>query len=443
MNIHPLIPLTLGLAGIIFGRICFQRWFNHLSLYSLIWGTGLALFELRLMNYHPITVEAWLIFGYAWIAFAIGSVALPLVRKAIGVNMEAAPQVFISPQASQTEKRVLTVAIFFLTLVAFLAVLQHWSVLLNKFGSITSVLVSGNLIYRMRTSEQLPGMVPYLDSFGLAASFFAGVYSARTGKIRLLALLPLLIVILEDVAQVGRAKILNAGILFFSGYFLARVAYPKELKTAGVGKGRRLLNLVIVVALLLSAAEFIRSFRRTYEGLYGVSRQLSKLEGAAFITPSIYMYMSSHPGVFSAYWKAGGEHPFPGSNTFAPVFRILAKFGIGEDVPDYQKFYTIPIATNTATYLRELHADFGYAGILVAPFLLGLLSTYLWLRIKTHNRFVTVAVLAHVYVIVAFTYLYQATRAGYWVMTLLISIGVGSLIDRLVRKPELPAHDAR
>lgn len=332
---------------------------------------------------------------------------------------------------------------FFLTLVAFLAVLQHWSVLLNKFGSITSVLVSGNLIYRMRTSEQLPGMVPYLDSFGLAASFFAGVYSARTGKIRLLALLPLLIVILEDIAQVGRAKILNAGILFFSGFFLARVPYQNEMKIAGAGKGRRLLNLVIVVALLLSAAEFIRSFRRTYEGLYGASQQLSKLEGAAFITPSIYMYMSSHPGVFSAYWKAGGEHPFPGSNTFAPVYRILAKFGIGEDVPDYQKFYTIPIATNTATYLRELHADFGYAGILVAPFLLGLLSTYLWLRIKTHNRFVTVAVLAHVYVVVAFTYLYQATRAGYWVMTLLISIGVGAVLDRIVRQPELHSHDAR
>ncbi len=442
MNIHPLIPLTLGLGGIVFGRICFQRWFNHLSLYSLIWGAGLALFELRLMNYHPITAEAWLIFGYAWIAFSIGSIALPLVRRAIAFDIEDQPETYILPQASPREKRVLMLTIFVLTFIAILAVLQHWSVLLNKFGSIPNVLISGNLIYRMRTSEQLPGMVPYLDSFGLAAAFFAGVYSARIGKIKLLTLLPLFIVILEDVAQVGRAKILNAGILFFSGYFLTRLPYQKGASIGNTGRGRRLLNLVIVVALLLSAAEFIRSFRRTYEGLYGVSQQLSKLEGAAFITPSIYMYMSSHPGVFSAYWKAGGEHPFPGSNTFAPVYRILAKFGIGEDVPDYQKFYTIPIATNTATYLRELHADFGYAGILIAPFLLGLLSTYLWQRIKTYNRFVAIAILAHIYVVVAFTYLYQATRAGYWVMTLLISTGVGAFLDRLVRKPELQAHDA-
>lgn len=441
MNIPPILPLFLGLAGAVFGRLCFERWFNHLSLYSIIWGVGLALFELRLMNYIPITAEAWLIFGYAWIAFTVGSVSLLLVRNALGLPEISAPN--YTPLASRREKRVLAFTIFFLTFVALLAVLQHWSVLLAKFGSVTNVLVSGNLIYRMRTSEQLPGMVPYLDSFGLAAAFFAGVYSARTGKIRLITLLPLLIVILEDVAQVGRAKILNAGILFFSGYFLARVPAPQALKTSMAMKGRRLLNLVIVFALLLSAAEFIRSFRRTYEALYGASQQLSKLEGAAFITPSIYMYMSSHPGVFSAYWKAGGEHPFPGSNTFAPVFRILAKFGVGEDVPDYQKFYTIPIATNTATYLRELHADFGYAGILIAPFLLGLLSTYLWLRIKTHNRFVTVAVLAHVYVVVAFTYLYQATRAGYWVMTLLISVGVGAVLDRLVRQPELHAHDAR
>ncbi|MDZ7413300.1 MAG: hypothetical protein ONB15_07165, partial [candidate division KSB1 bacterium] len=96
-----------------------------------------------------------------------------------------------------------------------------------------------------------------------------------------------------------------------------------------------------------------------------------------------------------------------------------------------QKFYPIPFPSNTATYLRELHADFGLTGVLVGPYLLGLLCTVLWFKVRRQPKTTTLAWLAHLYVVVAFSYLYQATRAGYWVISLGLSLLVGAVIDRL------------
>jgi oligosaccharide repeat unit polymerase len=203
------------------------------------------------------------------------------------------------------------------------------------------------------------------------------------------------------------------------------------------------VGLVLVLALFLAAAEFVRGFRGTFERFYGASRRLTRLERNFIITPSLYMYISSHPAVLNAYWKAGGEHPYPGSNTFAPVFRILARLGLADDVPDYQKFYPIPFPSNTATYLRELHADFGLAGVLLGPYLLGMLCTVLWFRARMRPKVTTLAWLAHLYVVVAFSYLYQATRAGYWVISLGLSLMVGVVIDQWCRQEASRVQEVR
>jgi oligosaccharide repeat unit polymerase len=302
--------------------------------------------------------------------------------------------------------------------------------LIEKFGSITGVLLSGNFVYRLRVANKLSGMIPYLAAFGLPAVCLAGLYCGRIGQIKLLALLPLVAVIVEDIGAAGRAQMLFAGILFFSAYFLARAASDGEKSFHLIGRGKRLLQFVLVLAILLTAAEFVRSYRLTHERFYGMSTELSKLERQTFIiTPSIYLYLSSHPGVFNAYLQSDSEHPFPGSNTFAPLFRILSRFGIGEYVPYFQKFYNIPINTNTGTYLRELHADFGLAGILLAPYALGFLCTLVWFRIKRRPRLFSLAFLSHLYVIVGFSFWYQVTRVGHWFVSLLVALVVCGFID--------------
>jgi oligosaccharide repeat unit polymerase len=425
----PLLLLFCGLAGILLSRALLGRWFNHLALYSLIWGVGMAAYSLRLISYKPMSTEVWLIIAYGWAAFAAGACVIPLGRVALGVP-EVASEAAVQPGVAPLERKLLVGAILLLSAIGLVGALQHWSVLISRFGSVAMVIVRGNLIYRMRVSDELPGMIPYVDSFALAAVFLAGVYSARSGRIRPIALLPLLVIIVGDIALVGRAKMLNGIVLFLSAYFLGRLAPGSARVPVPVARWKRVVGLVLVLALFLAAAEFVRGFRGTFERFYGASRRLTKLERNFIITPSLYMYISSHPAVLNAYWKAGGEHPYPGSNTFAPVFRMLARFGLADDVPDYQKFYPIPFPSNTATYLRELHADFGLAGVLVGPYLLGLLCTVFWFKAKRQPKLTTLAWLGHLYVVVAFSYLYQATRAGYWVISLGLSLLAGMVIHQ-------------
>ena len=433
MHVHPLWLAGLGAIGVIAGRLLFNRWFNHLSLYSLVWGVGLAFFELQLLNYNPIIAEVWLLILYAWIAFAAGSAIPLLARAAVGASEAPAPSLLPAP-STQQEQRWLLFSIVILSGIALFAVLKHWLVLMEKFGSFSSVLLSGYQVYRSRIENQVPGVIPYLDSFALAALFFAGLYCGRLGRLKLWVLLPMLIVVAEDVAQAGRGKMLVAVILFFSAYFLARLAFEQKKPAFGTGgaKLKRILTLGLFIAVFFVAAEFIRAYRGSNENFYGISKRLSKFSDYPFLTPSVYLYLSSHPGVFNAYWKAGGEEaPFPGSYTFAPIFRILAKAGLADDVPVFQKFYNIPIYVNTGTYLRELHADFGLAGILIAPFVFGWLCTLLWLRVRRRFGLIAFTWLAHLYLIVILAFLFLGTRLGHWAVSLVVSLAVSGFINFL------------
>lgn len=430
MHLPPLLLVIFGLAGVFTGRLLFGRWFNHLSLYSFIWGTGLALYEMRLIDYSLMTEEVWMVLGYAWLAFSIGAATLVFARIAIGVNDQ--PHQATTP-SSNSERRAFTIALMLLSAIALISTLRRWAILIDMFGDIPSVLLNGYRIYRLRIDGKLPGVIPYLNSFALAAVCLGGIYSARVGKIKFITLLPLFIIVLDDIAQAGRAKMLMSAILLSSAYFLAKLA-PARGETFSMSKMmKKTLAAALLVGVLLVTADFVRSYRGSEERFYGTSKELRQFEGTAILTPSIYLYLSSHPGVFNAYWQADSEHPFPGSNTFAPIFRILARLNLAESVPHFSKFYNMPIYSNTGTYLRELHADFGIAGILIAPYLIGFLCSLVWFRVKQSAKLTATALLAHLYLIVAFSYLYQITRVGEWTVSLLVSLAGGYFIERYCR----------
>lgn len=432
MTISPLLLAAFGLTGVIVGRLVFDRWFNHLTIYSSIWGAGLALFEMRLIDYYPLVEEVWMLIGYAWVAFAAGSMIAIVAQRAVGIS-PASPTTAPLERQTASEGRIFSFAILILSAIALISTLRRWLVLISMFGGIPGVLVNGYTIYRMRIAGETPGAVPYLSSFALAAILICGLYCARAGKIKLIVLIPLLIIILDDVSMAGRAKMSLGVALFVSGYFLARLQARTAQTLRTRGRLRWILTFSLIFSLLLVAAEFVRSYRGAYERFYGASQELSKLEQNAFLTPSIYLYLSSHVGVFNAYWKSGGERYFPGSNTFAPVFRILAKLKVGDPVPHFTKFYNTPVSSNTGTYLRELHADFGVAGILIAPFVLGWACTLLWSQIRVRSGLAMIALLAHFYVIVVFTFLYQVTRVGEWFVSLAASLFVCGFINHFLK----------
>jgi len=414
--------LAGGASTVVIGRWMFGKWFNHVSLYGGIWSASLALFELKLINYYPLEPETWIVIIGAWLAFVFGSLMVVLARFALGSPL-AAPLTGLSMETTGLEQRSMRTILWVLNVVSLFAALQHWYIVVKKFGSVENVVVFGNLVYSLRVAGEFPGMLPYFDSLALSASFLAGVYTASRKKIELVAMLPLAIIVILEIANMARSKIVMAAVLFIAGLFLnPRRSAPRVSRSPSWGF-RGATGIIVSIALLIAGLEFIRGTRGSIESIPAATRSLEKLRGSSFITPSIYMYVTIPHGVLNQYLKQDIEHTSIGSNMLAPVYRLLSKLGFDTPVRTYQKFYNTPAAANTGSYLRELHADFGLAGVLVLPFAFGAAVTAIWYRTRMKGSYTRVVILGHMYLIVAMSLFVIATRGG----DLLVSF-VGSII---------------
>jgi len=197
---------------------------------------------------------------------------------------------------------------------------------------------------------------------------------------------------------------------------------------------RRAVPVVLGAIILIVGVEIIRSSRAAVENLPAATPALQKLRSSAFITPSIYLYLTVDHGVFSQYLKHDDEHTPWGSNTLAPLYRFISKFGFETDVPVYQRFYGTPVRANTGSYLRELHADFGLPGIFLPPYILGLAVTVAWFRFQQTKRYVDLNLLAYLLLAVMLSLFYPATRAGDWFIGLMAGWVIARSIDWYLTK---------
>jgi oligosaccharide repeat unit polymerase len=209
------------------------------------------------------------------------------------------------------------------------------------------------------------------------------------------------------------------------------MVYPKKNTAINSSRNtlRNIVIIIVVLIILVIVADYVRIARFMEIGLkrYYSSNSFNQLANIPYFTPSIYIYFSGNPVVFSEYLKAGGEQVFPGWYSLAPIYHFLGKFGLFKYVTFYQKFYFTPIPLNTGTYLRELHADYGIWGILGFPFLLGALSAYL--SLKNTKRLWEFVLLVYIFVIIIFSVFYNAMQLGGWLITLIVAVFISNFID--------------
>lgn len=415
------------------GRIVFGRWYNHVALYFSIWGISLLLFEARLINYYPLQPETWLVILAGSLAFLLGAVTPASTRWASGSDGPS-PQPVLQTDSlvlNRDGERFLLVSLWIANIISFCAAMQHWYIVIKTFGSVTNALVMGNLLYSYRVSEGLPGSIPYLHSLAMTGAVLGGMYTAVKGTLKFVAIVPMIVMVLIETANMGRANMVIAAALFLGGYAMLRVRMPRRVTVVRFGKLKRVLAISVAVLVLGVGAESVRIARGSHEALPFATQTLNKFQGASFLTPSIYLYLTVHFGVLNQYLRQDVEHTPWGSNTFAPLYRILAKVGFNTPATWYQRFYKTPVGANTGSYLRELHADFGVLGILTVPYLIGLFSSIAWYRFLTHGRYLALIVAAYLGALVAMSIFVIGTRSGELLLSFLPSALVGVRLDRL------------
>jgi len=426
-----ILLLVLGVVFAVAGRLLFGRWFNHATLYSAFWTFSLALFGIQLIHYYPVDVDTWFYVLGGWCAFMLGSSVVASGRFALGTLGKSGKAAGSAryEQVSDDTVRFVGHVLWILSVLTLLDAIYQVKLLVGLVGSLSNIFALANVIYSSRIGQGLPGAIPYLSSIALTASLLAGAYASMVGKLRFIVLLPIIVVIIDSIVNMGRSTMIISAVLFLSGYFMNRFRRRERVVARRGGRAKRLIAVLCVIAVLVSGIELVRSNRGTIEGFSAATQTLNKLGGIGFITPSVYMYLTVHFAVFNKYLKADEEHDMVGGYSLAPMWRILYKAGFDSYVPQYQPFYSTPVVANTGTYLRELHADYGPLGVIFGPFLLGMISSIFWYRLQERHSFFDAMVFGHILVVDVMSIFFLATLLGYWLVSLLVGMIAARMLD--------------
>lgn len=409
-----LLSIIVTVASIYLSKVIFRRLFNPLSFYALIWGTMVFAYGFRLMPLVNITTEAWFAIVLSYVSFILGILVIYTARGVFNKNTIQVSKDETGLFILYNDGKLLKTIIWIFAILGLFAALQHWYVLFKNYGSLTEIFVHSLRVYRERVDGVETGDIPYLWLLSYIAIFLSGIYTAYKGKIDIAAVLAILGIILKEMARFTRNGILLGMLEFVIAFILFRYL----MSAHGIKKNKNNRKLVIsgilILMLFIASASFVKVSRNTFDDYKGVSSSLSQYKGGAFISPSIYFYLTSQIAVFSRYLEVGNEKLLFAQNTLFPVYSFLSKAGVVERPRDNSVGYFVPTWSNTGTYLRDLHADYGFVGILLGPFLLGLLVAYYWFKVFCESDLISFVILSFLIMIIGMSFFAILIRSITW-----------------------------
>ncbi len=433
-----LISFLVLLIGVISGKLIFKSWINHLSVYFFIMGGLTFLYELKLLAYKELTSLSWFLLISSTISFVLG-IATVLNARKLKLNYENKNKIHLSEIALLKDNgKILKYSVIFFSLVGLFVALHRWYIMINIFGSIPSVFINAAWVYRINVKGEIKEFIPILPSFVYVGVFLSAIYTAYRGKFSFLSFFPILCIILKELTYFGRGEMLFASLEFFFTFFLMRKLLNRERNLKfKFSKLNASISIILLISLVITAASVVRTSRGIKENMRGSTQELKKLEENFIITPSVYFYLSSDLGVLNQYIIEDKEKANFGENTFRGIYYLLSKLKIVEEPSFFQKGYFIPYWSNTGTYIREIHADFGIWGVIIVPYLLGLLLTWLWFKFFEEKNLIILAILVYMNIIVAFSFLMMVTRLNQWFLSQALILLFLPLLNKLALRNSL------
>lgn len=415
-----LLVSTFGTLSILLGHFLFKKWFNHLSLYTLIWMTMIILYEMKLMPFLDLSAKTWFVVVGAFVSFLLGILTIFTARSVFprekhSVIEHTKPALFLDGG-----KKILFLLVLF-SAIGLFSSYQHWNALFNQYGSLGGIFLNAQKIYSGRISnEEVQGVIPYLWLFPYFGTLLGGLYSAYKRRVTFLSIIPVICIVLISSARFTRSGILFGLLEFIISFMLFRHYLTSLKEKKPISKSLVIATTVILITITVLGATLVKVLRNPAENFQGSSSTISQLNSGGIISPSVYFYAASQIGVFNIYLRDSNENEPIGNSTFITFYNFLSKFDVVQRPEVFQKGYFIPYWSNTATYLRDLHSDFGISGPLIIPYILGLLGTFFWFRLFESNRMINYVILVYIYLTIGTSFFILVTRFPAWLFGLFL-----------------------
>jgi len=406
-------------VAISIARLWFRRWINPLSAYSALWGLCLINYELRLIQYYPISITAWSYICIAWISLYLGA----------GLMLLIGPQISVTPRFPlNVDLNKLKTAVLILSVIGSVGVIGQVISVSQTFG-ITAVLAAPGDIYRARIGNEMSG-VPYAGAFSFAACTLAAIHVAKIGKFTSFTVIPIVLVTLQLLFMMGRTGLGIAAVLFIVPLF-----YVGRDAGAIMPRWQRISGSAILTVMLCGVFVLVSAIRGLQVDFPGVTPTMERISEYVPFAPSLYSNFSATPVAFSQYLDSpeADRTGYWGMYTFAPLFRGASKLGFATDVPAYEENYWTPVPMNTSTYLKNVYSDFGPVGMCVFPLVLGALITYLIQSMGNEPRLLAIVMLANIYVLIVFSFAFDFMLLGDWYIGIMAGVLAALIVGKTAK----------
>ena len=369
-----MIFLFLALFSLTLSHLLYHTILSPIGLFGVLWNGLLALFEIRLLNYDPLSEQAYAAFIGSFVLFVCGVVIATLPVSP--VRRWPTPIQVLNPARARRVLDILNALglLGLLLTTVQLARLVGW-------GALFETVAVRQAVAGLEAGQFGGGLAGYSLALAPLAGIIGGIYLAQHPSGRSRAMVCLLVSLGNGVLTGNRSLFIWTSVLFAIAYMLTRVfANHEPVRNLG-----RLLILASMALFVVFGAIGLLRFSQFLP--YEESNVNVRLP---WMVLQAYHYVTSGFGAFSVHIADPILIDLPGVYSFTPMVRAVARINSGLAGYSYEYLvqYTtsrpsvyIPVGTNVFTYLAAPFDDLGWLGLILAPLMMGLLSGFVFLKL--------------------------------------------------------------
>jgi oligosaccharide repeat unit polymerase len=384
-------------------------------VYGLVWIGLLAISRIGIIDYNSFTPKAIFVYLINYFSFLIGYFTISFASnnnyridyKNLNINND----------------HYIYKTIKILLIISFSAVLIKWIALISEFGSLAYIFKNANAVRYLLIgggNVQLPSylrFVSYASSLGMAAAVFSAFYIFFISSKKIIPYLSIGVLLLNDLTTFGRLGVIWSFMFFVSSFILSIYLGRRRLKSKNVF---RVLLTFFIVLLIINIPKFLRS--GAFDANIGLKSYIE----------SYFLYSTGSFTAFSEYLKTAIPNSTKGWALFYPWFKLFSRFGLVENIgfSFIYEFEYIPMGFNVFTYLRDIYSDFGMLGIIIVPYLLGVISTFFTIKLRKKFNLVSMILSIYVYMFLIFSVIYNPFSMGANIIGLIASLIICVILSK-------------
>jgi oligosaccharide repeat unit polymerase len=354
-------------------------WLNPPVLFFGVWFLNFFVYQFDFVfQFYKVTLSPkteWL-FVVSFIVFFLGSTVVALFRNTKPVSVLA-----IEPSEYSYLLLLKKLTIVYFVLVV-LGLVGKYTILIAHYGNpfshleqIRELIVSGQLVYP--PILQVFSVFRYVLVLNLAVLV---VFSQKKKVMIWFLVVSVIASFFTDLAVAGRGGFLNVFLFLVGGLIAASFAKGFRLHLKHYAA---LAGSVVVLVGIFGGVLYVRHHQKNF---------LPRFAGSA------YLYFTGTIPAVESFVSKPFESKIPGYFTFSAPYQFadaaLRLIGKGFLSPDEQKSYYAPITDkgpfNSAGHLAYYYSDFREIGIIVIPFLMAFIASWLFFSVSERPRILTI-----------------------------------------------------